>query len=175
MSVALPFDPKKSPLKKRHKRADFSCGKKSLDVYLQRHAGQDMKRGLAAVFILEGESEVDIAGFYALSSQSIEAGDLTELSVKGLPVERPIPCTLLGQFAVHEKWKGQGVGAWLLGHVLHEVTAHAEKVGSFALIVDAVDEEARTYWLHCGFIPFPSTQNRLFLPMKTIKKWLDTE
>lgn len=172
--MALPFEPKISPLMKRHNRGDFSCGKKSLDDYLQSRASQDMKRNLAAVFILEGESVDDIAGFYALSSLSIEAGDLTELSAKGLPTARPVPCTLLGQFAIHEKWKGQGVGNWLLGHVLQNVTNHAKNVGSFALIVDAVDNDAHAYWQYCGFIPFPNTPNRLFLPMKTIKKWLET-
>lgn len=160
---------------KRHKRGDFSCGKKPLNDYLQSRASQDMKRGLAAVFILEGGNEADIAGFYALSALSIEAGDLTEFAAKGLPVTRPVPCTLLGQFAVHEKWKGHGVGAWLLGHVLLNVTVHAGKVGSFALIVDATDDEARAYWRHSGFIPFPATPNRLFLPMKTLKKWLEKQ
>lgn len=172
--MALPFDPKISPLMKRHNRGDFSCGKKPLDDYLQRRASQDMKRNLAAVFILEGKNEGDIAGFYALSSLSIEAGDLTEFSAKGLPTTRPVPCTLLGQFAIHEKWQRQKVGAWLLGHILHEVVTHAKKVGSYALIVDAIDLEAQAYWHHCGFIKFPSTPDRLFLPMKTINKWLET-
>jgi len=169
----LPFDPVISPLDRRHNRGAFSCGKDPLDTYLQRQASQDMKRGLAAVFILEGESDTDIAGFYTLSSFSIDAGDLTELAAKGLPQERPVPCTLLGQFAVHEKWQGHGVGAWLLGYVLQEVMAHAEGVGSFALVVDAVDKGAHDYWLHCGFLPFPNSPNRLFLPMKTLRKWLE--
>ena len=170
--MSLPFEPKVFPLMKRHNRGDFSCGKKTLDDYLQRHASQDMKRNLAAVFILEDESANDIAGFFTLSSLSIEAGDLTKLSAKGLPASRPIPCTLLGQFAIHEKWKGNGLGNWLLGHVLHSVTNQAEKVGSFALIVDAVDDEAYAYWQYCGFIPFPHTPNRFFLPMNTIQKWM---
>lgn len=170
--MELPFEPVISPLMKRHNRGVFSCGKDPLDTYLHQQANQDIKRGLAAVFILEGENDTNIAGFYALSSLGIDAGDLTELVAKGLPKKRPVPCTLLGQFAIHEKWQGHGVGAWLLGHILHEVVNHAAKVGSFALIVDAVDDEAHAYWRHCGFIPFPNTSNRLFLPMKTIKTWL---
>lgn len=170
--MKLPFEPVISPLLERHNRGAFSCGKEPLETYLRQQVNQDVKRGLAAVFILEGENDADIAGFYALSSLSIDAGDLTELATKGLPSRRPVPCTFLGQFAIHEKWQGHGVGAWLLGHVLHEAVIHAGKVGSFALIVDAVDDKAHAYWLHYGFIPFPNTPNRLFLPMKTIKKWL---
>ena len=171
--MALPFDPTVSILNKRHNRDVFSCGKISLDRYLKRQASQDIKRGLSAVFVLEGASDTEIVAYYALSSLSIDAGDLTELAAKQLPTQRPIPCTLLGQFAVDKQWKNRGVGGWFLVHVLHEVLTHAKKVGSFALIADAIDDDARSYWKYCGFIEFPSTPSRLFLPMNRIKKFLD--
>jgi len=170
--VDLPFEPIISVLNKRHNRSAFSCGKISLDHYLQRQASQDIKRGLSVVFILETKNNTEIAAYYALSSLSIDAGDLTKSASKKLPTKRPIPCTLLGQFAVDQKWKNQGIGGWLLVHVLYEVLIHAEKVGSFALIVDAVDDDAHSYWQHCGFIEFPNMPKRLFLPINTIKKWL---
>jgi len=170
--VALPFNPRVSILNKRHNRNAFSCGKISLDHYLQRQASQDVKRGLSAVFVLETKKETEIAAYYALSSLSVDAGNLTKSAAKKLPTKRPIPCTLLGQFAVDKKWKNQGIGGWLLVHVLYEVLTHAEKVGSFALIVDAVDEDAGNYWKHCNFIEFPNTPSRLFLPIKTIEKLL---
>jgi len=171
--MGLPFQPIISPLMKRHDRGAFSCGKKQLDQYLKMQASQDMKRRLAAVFVLEDEKGTEIIGYYALSALSVDVGDLRENATKGLPTKRPLPCTLLGQFAIHETWKGQNIGAWLLGHVLHNVLANSQKVGSFALVVDAVDDEAHAYWRHCGFIAFPNIKNRLFLPMKTIKKWLE--
>lgn len=171
--MALPFMPKIIPFdKRRHNRGAFLCGKAQLDNYIQKQASQDQKRNTAAIFVLEGKNGSDIEVFYSLSSLSIDAGDLTEVAAKGLPQKRPVPCTLLGQFAVHEKWRGQGVGGWLLGHILHEVLDHAERVGSFALIVDAVDDDARSYWLYCGFIPFPDSPDRLFLPMKIIRQLL---
>ncbi|PHR62215.1 MAG: GNAT family N-acetyltransferase [Robiginitomaculum sp.] len=170
--MALPFKPIISPLMKKHNRGDFSCGKEPLDRYLQTQASQDMKRRLAVVFVLEGEDPKEIIGFYALSALSVDVGDLDEKSAKGLPKTRPIPCTLLGQFAVSETWKGKKIGAWLLGHILDSVLQSSRKIASFALIVDAVDEEAYSYWKHCGFISFPNTPNRLFLPMKTIQSWM---
>ena len=170
--MALPFSPNVSILTSRHDRDGFSCGKKSLDLYIKRQASQDIKRGLSAVFVLEAETDTEIAAYYALSSLSVDAGVLTKSVTKKLPNKRPIPCTLLGQFAVDEKWKKQGVGGWLLVHVFHEVLAHAEKIGSFALIVDAVDDDAKNYWKQCGFIEFPATPDRLFLPMNMIKKLL---
>jgi GNAT superfamily N-acetyltransferase len=170
--MTLPFKPVVSVLDKHHNRGTFSSGKEPLDSYLRHRASQDLKRGLSAIFVLEGQTQSDIAGFYALSSLSIDAGDLTKLAAKRLPTQRPIPCTLLGQFAVDTQWQNKGVGGWLLVHILHEVLSHAEKIGSFALIVDAIDDEAKSYWLHCGFIPFPHTPTRLFVSMNTIRQWL---
>ena len=96
---------------------------------MQRQASQDIKCGLSAVFILEGENSTEVAAYYALSSLSIDAGDLTKLASQKLPAKRPIPCTLLGQFAVDTKWKNRGIGGWLLVHVLYEVLTHAKKLG----------------------------------------------
>lgn len=173
INMGLPFDPIVSPLKKRHNRDAFVCGKPAMDKYLQTRSSQDVKRDMTVVFVLEGEHDTDIAGFYTLSSLSIDAGDLTEGAAKGLPKERPIGCTLLGQFGVHEKWQGQGVANWLLGYVLKDVLAASKRISSFALVLDAIDDDARSYWLHCGFIPFPETPNRLFLPMKIIRQLLE--
>ncbi len=170
--IDLPFSPKISVLNKKHRRKAFSCGKKSLARYLKQQASQDLKQSLSAVFVLEAPNQKDILAFYSLSALSINAGKLSTLEAKKLPNLRPIPCTLLGQFAVDSQWKSKGVGGWLFAHVLHEVLKHSEKVGSFALIVDAVDEDAHSYWKHCSLIPFPSTPNRLFVPMRTIRSWL---
>lgn len=60
-----------------HDRASFLCGVPQLDAYLQRQAGQDQDRRLAAVFILTRDSK-SVAGFYTLSAQSILAADLPE-------------------------------------------------------------------------------------------------
>jgi len=170
--MSLPFKPVVSTLQKHHERSAFTCGKESIDRYLHQQSSQDMKRRLAAVFVLQGKQRADIAAFYALFALSIDAGDLTSFAAKNLPKMRPIPCTLLGQFAVDLKWKKQSIGGWMLVHVMQQVLSHSEKIASFALVVDAVDDEAQAYWKHCGFISFPNTARRLFIPIKTIKKWL---
>ncbi len=168
----MTFNPNVVKLEKRHDRDAFDCGKASLNNYLHRHARQDMKRRLAAVFVLQNKIESEVMAFYALSQMSVDAGDLTKLTAKGLPQLRPVPCTLLGQFAVDRKFKGQGIGGWMLSHVFHEVVSHAKNIASFALIVDAVEDDAVSYWRHCGFITMPNTPNKLFLSIKTIEKWI---
>lgn len=168
--MTLPFSPQITVLGKRHNRGAFSCGKVQLDTYLQTKASQDLKRWLAAVFILHARGSDDIIGYFALSGLSIDPGALPKDISKKLPPKRPVPCTLLAQFAVATKWQGKGVSRWMLSAVFDKVWTNAQTQGSFALVVDAVDDDAIQYWAHNDFIQFPSTPNRLFMPMATIGK-----
>ena len=46
----------------------------------------------------------------------------------------------------------------------------SEQVASAAVIVDAKDEEALTFYKKYGFLELPKIPRRLFLPMATIEK-----
>jgi len=81
----------------RHSGADCE-----FDEYLKERAGQDMRRRVAAVFVLVPEDEPErIAGFYTLSSASIVLGELPEGIVKKLPRYPMVPAVLIGRLARH--------------------------------------------------------------------------
>jgi len=44
------------------------------------------------------------------------------------------------------------------------------EIASLAVVVDAKDENARRFYTGYGFLPFPDTPNRLYLPMKTVEQ-----
>lgn len=166
--MIFPFAPKIQTLVKRHDRGAFSCGKHQLDRYLRTVAIQDIKKRVAVTKVLCKEGSAEIIVFYTLASTSADIGILPEETTKALPSKRPIPCTLLAQFAVSEKHQGTGISKWLLGHVLKVVLDQSFKIGSFGMIVDAVDDEAYNYWEKQGFIGLGRDESKLFLPMKTI-------
>ena len=61
------------PLNRNHNRTIFDCGIESLDRYLKRQAGQDMKRRVSRVFVVRSpEDETQVLGFYTLSALSID-------------------------------------------------------------------------------------------------------
>jgi hypothetical protein len=70
--TGLRFEP---PDKKKHDRAAFSCEQESLDRYLKEHATQEVKKRVAAVYVLTPDGKT-IAGYYTLSQYAIEAGEL---------------------------------------------------------------------------------------------------
>lgn len=155
------------PLAAAHDRAAFCCGVPELDAYLQRQAAQDLRRSLAAVFVLTSDGK-SIAGFYTLSAHSILAVDLPHDLEKKLP-RFPLPVTLLGRMAVAQTLQGQGWGEFLLLHALERALTGSLQVASWAVVVDA-KAGALSFYLKHDFIPFEMQPNRLFLPMKTIEK-----
>lgn len=157
------------PLGKSHNRASFSCGKEPLDRYLKEQAGQDAKRRVAAPFILTlNNDHTTIVGYYTLSALSVNLQDLPEDIIKKLPAYSLVPVTLLGRLAVDVRYRGKGAGEFLLSNALERALAQSSQIGATAVVVDAIDEQAATFYRHFNFIDFPNKPDRLFITMKTI-------
>lgn len=158
------------PLSSRHNRADFSCGIEELERYLRERAGQDWRRFLAAVFVLQDLETERLAGYYTLAATSIQLTDLPSELTRKLPKYPLIPATLLGRLAVDERYQGQGLGTFLLLDALRR--SLNSEVASMAVVVEAKNDRARAFYEYHQFIPFPQQQQRLYLPMATIAKML---
>lgn len=158
-----PFD------KSRHDRTNFSCGIESLDHYLKKQANQDLKRGIAAPFVLVEEGQPDVLGYYTLSAFSIDLEDLPKGLTRKLPRYPEVPATLLGRLAVDRSCQGKGLGEFLLIDALDRSLDQSDKVASFAVVVDVINDRARDFYLHFGFQPLADRPDRLFLTMKDIE------
>jgi predicted GNAT family N-acyltransferase len=162
--------------KKKHNRVAFSCEHERLNTYLKEQANQEIKKRVTAVYILTPDGRT-IAGYYTLSQYSIDAGELLPETIQklGIPKSPKLPATLLGRLARSREFKGAGVGELLLMGALKRALDHSKNIASLALVVDAKDERARTFYRPYGFIDFASQElashpNRLFLPMRTIEQ-----
>jgi hypothetical protein len=151
-----------------HDRAAFSSGVESLDRYLREQASQDARKRAAAPFVML-TADNRIPGYYTLSATIILAGDLPAETVKKLKWPRypQLPATLIGRLARDITLRGQNMGELLLLDALKRAWNNRE-IGSLAVIVDAKDEAARRFYARYGFLSFPDTPNRMYLPMKTI-------
>lgn len=154
------------PLQSEFNKKEFNCGKEMLDNYIQKQAGQDLKRRLCAVFAMIDDSRV--IGYYTLSSTSISRDLVPENIQKKLPPSyRDLPATLLGRLAVDQNYKGHRLGEYLLMDALKVAFDTSEKhVGSMALIVGPLDSEAEAFYTKYDFIKLDS--GKMFLPMQTI-------
>lgn len=156
-----------------HNRKLFSCGVAALDCYLQQQANQDVKKNVAAVFVLTKKESPDVIGFYTLSSLAIDAGELPEEITKKLPKYPSLPATLLGRLAVDKQHQGKGLGGFLIINAIHRSLSLSREIASMAMVVDAKDEQAIAFYEGYGFIKFlQQPRRKLFLPMATAAKGL---
>lgn len=152
-----------------HVKKSFSCGYPLLDNYIQRQAKQDVKRDLAACYVLVDEVTNIVAGYYTLSSNSVDKNTLpAEQAQKSPPAYQAIPTILLGRLAIDSTFKGQGLGEILLFNALERCFTTSKVVGSLAIIVDPIDGLAVRFYLKYGFILLPDS-GKMILPMKTIE------
>ena len=66
----------------------------------------------------------------------------------------PIPVILLGQLAVDTDYQGRGLGSDLLIDAAKRVLTAAVVVGARAIVVQALDEDAKVFYGQFGFLPF---------------------
>ncbi len=146
--------------------AAFHCGKAALDDYIRRYAAQDVRRGLARVFVATPDTDrQQLAGYFTLSAASVSAADLPEPLCRKLP-RYPVPVALLGRLAVATTFRGQGLGSILLADALLKVVNASLVLAVAGIIVDAKDEDAASFYRHFGFAPLPGQPGRLLLSAK---------
>jgi GNAT superfamily N-acetyltransferase len=153
------------PLSAAHERQHFCSGVEPLDHYFQQQVTQDIRRRITACFVALKDDD-QIAGFYTLASASIPINDLPENLRKKLPRYPSIPAVLVERLAVGQHFRGIGLGGVLLADALDR-TARAD-FAVYALVVDAKDDRAKSFYQHYGLIPFPDKPSVLFLPLSTV-------
>lgn len=153
-------------LSSSHNRKNFSCGIASLDHYIKTQVTQDIKRKLAACFVVADENH-DVKGYYTLSSASIPMEDAPGSIKSKMPRGyTDLPVTLLGRLAVDHKSKEQRLGELLLMDALKRSYDLSGTISSHAIVVDPIDQQAVTFYKKYGFIPLES--EKMFITMKTI-------
>jgi GNAT superfamily N-acetyltransferase len=159
--VAL-FDPA------THDSERFDCGVPELDEWLIRTAPVAAVAGTAATWVLCRGRRV--VGYYALAMGSVRHADAPSRLRRGQP--EPVPVLLLAKLALHRQEHGTGLGADLLRDALIRAIAGGRQFGARALVVDAIDERAFSFYHHHGFLPFPG-QPRLYRRIGDLERSLD--
>ncbi len=155
------------PLNRNHNRAAFNCGIDSLDRYLRRQASQDIKRRISRAFVARShQDKTSVLGYYTLSTLSIDLSALPDKIAKKLP-RHPVPAALIGRLAVDTSMQGQGVGSMLLANAIKRTLAVSDEIAIYAIVVDAINEEAKSFYRHYGFTRLAQGSKRLFLQLQS--------
>ena len=158
-----PFD------KRRHDRAGFDCGLPVLNDWLLTKAGQYTKKDLARTYVLVESEQTIVKGYYALSNHTVIYKALASDQAKGLP-QMDVPVVLIGRLAVELSVQGQNRGELLLLDALKRAESLSESIGIRAVEVDAINTQAKRFYLKYGFVPMKDHPFHLYLPMHVILK-----
>lgn len=148
-------------------RSLFSCGKPILDRYFAQQLGQDVDRDIARGFVMLDAEHV--AGYFTLAATAVQLEDIPVHRRKNLPRYNAIPAAIIGRLAVDARYHGRGAGGELLLTALEHIVT--SPLAAWVVIVDALDEQAATFYRHYGFEGFQDTEERrLYLPVATARK-----
>jgi GNAT superfamily N-acetyltransferase len=150
------------PIREDDDSSTFDSGEPSLDEYPRRRALPNDVQGASRCFVTCRDDRV--VGYYALAAASIQHRAVAGRYRRNMP--DPVPVILLSRLAVDRKEQGSGLGKNLLRDAIARSVAAAEIVGVRALLVHALHEQARAFYLKFDFEPSPSDPLHLLLLIK---------
>ena len=150
------------PLAPHHDVSRFSCGVPALDAWLRGKARMNEARGGARTYVACDRDRV--AGFYSLAASAVERRRVSSRVGRNMP--EPIPVILLGQLAVDAEHQGRRLGSDLLIDATRRALAASDLIGARAIVVQAIDERAKSFYARFGFRPF-SEREPLMLLLRT--------
>jgi hypothetical protein len=156
-------------LQSHHDRATFDCGNTSLNNFLRHQARQNMDRHVGVTHVVvEAAGDTKILGYYTLVTRTI---DRDIIPAKGLP-SGPIGVVLLGRLAVDIAAQRRGLGKRMLLRSMKQTLSAATEVGIFALVVNAIDDAAKGWYLGLdwGFVQLLDDPHHLYMSLKTLKQ-----
>ncbi len=140
-----------------------------MDRYIRQQASQDIRRRLAACFVLTESATGAVAGYYTLAATSVITAQLPAAMSAKLPRYAATPAVLIGRLAVASAFQGRKLGSALLADAI-ERTARAD-IAAFAVLVDPKHDPARQFYGRHGFLDL-MPDRRMFIAVESALRFL---
>lgn len=149
-----------------HLLNDFECGEQVLDDWLKRRSLSNQLSGASRTFVVV-DQESRVRGFYAMAAGAVAHQLATSSLRRNMP--DPIPVLVLGRLAVDRRAQGIKLGAAMLQDAVNRAIAVSQNTGVGALLVHALHERAKQFYLHYGFQVSPQHPMTLMLRLNSLK------
>ena len=160
-----------STLTTNHKLDKFDCGEASLNHWLIKRALKNNLTGASRCFVLSVDNQV--IAYYCLSAGAISHQASPKTMRRNMP--DPLPVLLLGRLAVDKRYHHRGIGRALLRDAMIRAVNVAGDTGVFAILVHALSESAKQFYLSCGFVLSPLQPMTLMMTLETVRSILAEE
>ena len=141
--------------------SEFHSGEEQLDYWLKRRALKNEVTGASRTYVVCDQKRV--VAYYAIATGSVMQIESPGKIKRNMP--DPIPVIILGRLAIDEDWQGKGLGSGLLKDALLRASGIAQQVGVRALVIQAMSESAKQFYLHHGFMVSPVDEMKLLIPL----------
>lgn len=149
--------------------ANFDSGESSIDDYLRNRALSNHVEGASRCYVTCRSGRV--VGFYALASASVERQSTPGAVRRNMP--DPIPVILLSRLAVDTREQNKGLGKLLLRDAISRSVQAADLIGVRAMLVHAINDDARSFYYAHGFDPSPTDPLHLVLLIRDVRQFID--
>jgi predicted N-acetyltransferase YhbS len=151
----------------QHRREGFDCGDAALNDFLLRQAGQQQRRGFGKTYVAVAEDGVTVTRFVTVSAGQVATSSLP--AQLKLP-RYPAPMLRIGRLAVDVRHQSKGIGQDLLAFALRLTVEFSQRVGLYAVVVDAKHDKAKAFYVKLGFIACEDNPLSLYLPIATLEQ-----
>jgi len=150
----------------QHDFSDFASGTPSLDEWLRRRARANEETGASRTYVVCAGGRV--VGYYALATGGVAlaAGRVR----RNMP--DPVPVMVIGRLAVDHAFQGKGLGVGLLRDAILRTVQAAELGGIRAILVHAISEEAKRFYVRHGFAETPVEPMTLMITVAEARRAL---
>jgi len=148
----------------------FDSGHDLLDNWLRGHTAHAGRMNTARTFVLH-KGHRRVIGYYSLAMGRVQEEELPSPVARGGP--RVVPVVLVARLAVDREAQGRGLGGELLWDAMSRAFAANALAAARAIVVDALDERAASFYEHFGFIPVASIAPfplRLAIKMSSVER-----
>ena len=159
------------PLSDDHQIEGFASGEPVLDDWLTRRARANQASGASRTFVTCEDKRV--VGYYALASGAIAQASVPGKFRRNMP--DPIPVVVLARLAVDRSQQGRGLGRAMFRDASLRVAQAADAIGIRGIVVHAISDAARRFYIALGFDPCPAEAMTLVVTLRDIRAALEAE
>lgn len=153
------------PLADKHDVTGFQSGVAVLDDWLKRRARANQYSGATRTFVACNGRQV--VGYYALAAGSVQIEAAPTRIRRNMP--DPVPVAIIGRLAVDRSAQGRGLGRALVRDAGLRLLHAAEILGIRAVLVHALSDDARAFYVALGFTPSPRDPMTLMVTLRDLE------
>jgi GNAT superfamily N-acetyltransferase len=148
-----------------HEFAAFDCGVPALDDWLKRRARGNAGSGASHTYVACYGAQV--VGYYALAAGAVDVTATPGRFRRNMP--DPIPIIVLGRLAVDRAQTGKGLGRALFRDAGLRAVQAADIIGVRGLLVDAISDDAKAFYLALGMVVSPLSNMTLMVTLPDLR------